>query len=231
MKRILIYLILGLFISSCESNEDKESRLILDKYVRKLNSLTLDIVTSRNDEGSQSQLTLNDFYLRYTEKVEGFNDNLVMEKISDKYSKKREDLSDISRTLMDYLNKRKNGIHYLSNSFSKHKEADNYQKRFDEYLEKMDVSYSLDTYYADMASGYADKAYNARLKFQYNRLDYYDQLLELSTISTEVVTQSSVYNTDLEKLKLLETLNIPIDFSNISTDWLFISKKKVESLN
>ena len=204
---------------------------MLDKYVRKINSLTLDIVTSRNDEGSQSQLTLNDFYLRYTEKVEGFNDNLVMEKMSEKYSKRRDDLSDISRTLMEYLNKRKNGIQYLSNSFSKHKEAADYQKRYDEYLEKIGVSYSLDTYYREMAFDYANKKYNTRLKFQYNRLDYYDQLLELSTISKEIVTQSNVYNTELEKLKLLETLNIPIDFSNISTDWLFISKKKVESLN
>ena len=85
IKHLLFLSILCSFFYSCESEENKNSRLTLDKYTRKLNSITSNIVSSRDDEASQSRMTLNSFYDRYTSKFEDFNHDLDFELISIEY--------------------------------------------------------------------------------------------------------------------------------------------------
>ena len=224
MKKIVLYLLVILFFASCESQDNKESRLALDQYTRKLNALSADIVSSRNDEGSQTRLSLNGFFDKYTAKIEEFNTDLVFEKISEKYVGKRDSLSEISRIYINYLINRKECVINLSDIFSKYKEAERYSDRYDEYLNKIGVSYSLDDYYRNQAFKYAEKKYSARMEFQYNRLDYLDKLEVLDSLSGNIISTSGNYNLELENLKLIEKVVVPINLLDSLNDWVFTSK-------
>ena len=225
MKKIVLYLLVILFFASCESQDNKESRLSLDQYIRKLNALSADIVSSRNDEGSQTRLSLNGFFDKYTAKIEEFNTDLVFEKISEKYVGKRDSLSEISRIYINYLINRKECVINLSDIFSKHKEAKRHNESYNEYVDKyIESSYSMGSFYMDMARKYSKRELDARLEFQYNRLDYLDKLEVLDSLSDNIISISGNYNLGLENLKLIEKVVVPINLLDSLNDWVFTSK-------
>jgi hypothetical protein len=232
MKKIVLYLLVIFFFASCESQDNKESRLTLDQYTRKLNALSEEIVSSRDVEGSQTRLSLNGFFDKYTTKIEKFNSDLVFEKISAKYVVKRDYLSKLSKVYVDYLNNRKEGIRHLSDIFSKHKEAKRHNESYNEYVDKyIESSYSMGSFYMDMATKYSKRELDARLEFQYNRLDYLEKLEVLDSLTENIISISGNYNLELENLKLIEKVVVPINLLDSLNDWVFTSKSAAEYLD
>ena len=230
MKKLTIPFLMILFLTSCESQENKNSRLTLDKYARKLNSMSLDIISSRDEEGSQSRLTLNRFYDRYTSKFENLNNDLDFETISEKYKTSRNEITGISRTFYAYLNTRKKAIIDMSDAISAYKSAQDYTKDYEEYKNKMISStYNSDFYY-EMATKSSTKKFEKQIEFILSSSSYLEQLHVLDSLTMVIDSISATYNRKMPDLKLTEKLVIPKTLNDTVNDWLITSKKYIERL-
>lgn len=230
MKRFTLPLLIILLLTSCESQENKSSRLTLDKYTRKLNSMATDIISSRDEEGSQSRLTLNRFYDRYTSKFEDFNNDLDFETISEKYSTSRNELTNIARTYYVYLNTRKRSIVDMSDASSAYERAQDYAEDYEEYMDKMiSSSYNSDFYY-EMATKSSTKKFEKQLEFILSSSSYIDQLEVLDSLVISIDSISMTYNNSVEELKLTEKIVVPETLNDTINDWLITSKKYILQL-
>ncbi len=231
MKKYLLIFLGIILLFSCESKENKDSRLILDKYVRKLNSMTIDIISSREEEGSQSRITLNQFYDRYTSKLEDFNNDIDFESISEKYNQPRENLVSLSRSYYDYLNSRKRSVINLSEAFSSYESAINAEKEYQEYkLEMSTTRYSYDLY-SSMATSSASRKFEESLEFIDNKYSYLEGLIRMDSITEFIDSISTIYNGGLQNLKLIEGIKTPIELQDSINDWLLSNKMFLEELD
>lgn len=219
-----------LLLTSCESQENKNSRLTLDKYTRKLNSMATDIISSRDEEGSQSMLTLNHFYDRYTSKFENFNNDLDFETISEKYSSSRNELTSIARTYYIYLNTRKKAIVDLTDAISAYERAQDYADDYEEYRDNMiSSSYNSDFYYEMATKSYSQKV-EKQLEFNLSSSSYIDQLEILDSLVTSIDSISNTYNNKIEELKLTEKIVVPETLNDTINDWLITSEEYILQL-
>ena len=58
MKNIFLIFLIIVFLFSCESQSDKSSRITISKFTRKLNSIIVDVINNRENEGSQTKVNL-----------------------------------------------------------------------------------------------------------------------------------------------------------------------------
>jgi|TARA_B110000503_G_C7017764_1_gene358455 hypothetical protein len=209
IKHLLFLSILCSFFYSCESEENKNSRLTLDKYTRKLNSITSNIVSSRDDEASQSRMTLNSFYDRYTSKFEDFNHDLDFELISIEYSKSREELISVSRNYYEYLNMRKKLITDMSSSISSYERANDYWERAEE------IGYMRGNY-LDLHSSMLDKIG----EFNKSYGSYLKQKKSVNSLIKSIDSNSNIYNVKIEALKLIEKVIVPENLNDSINDWV-----------
>lgn len=230
MKRFTLLLMIILLLTSCESQENKNSRLTLDKYTRKLNSMATDIVSSRDEEGSQSRLTLNRFYDRYTSKFEDFNNELEFETISNKYSASRDELTNISRIYYEYLNARKRSILDISDATSAYQRMQDYAKDYEEYLDKMTSSSYTSDFYYEMATNSSTKKFEKQLEFIISSTSYIEQLEVLDSLVISIDSISMNYNNSVEELKLTERIIVPETLNDTTADWLMTSKNYILQL-
>lgn len=219
-----------LLLISCESQVNKNSRLTLDKYARKLNSMATDIISSRDEEGSQSRLTLNRFYDRYTNKFEDFSNDLDFETISEKYASSRIKLTNIAWTYYAYLNTRKKSIVDMSDASSSYESAQDYGKDYKEYMDKMESSvYNSDFYYKMANKSLAKKA-EKQLEFILSAASYVDQLRVMDSLVNSIDSISLSYNNKIEELKLNEKIVVPETLHDTVNDWLITDKKLILQL-
>ncbi|MBT3209258.1 MAG: hypothetical protein HN347_13005 [Bacteroidetes bacterium] len=230
MKKITIYIFAILLLSSCESQENKNSRLTLDKYARKMNSIAEDIVSSREEEGSQSRMTLNSFYERYTSKCEDFNNDLDFESISEKYSPSREKLVSLSREYYKYLNVRKSAIINMSTAMSAYESAIDYEKDYNEYLAKISSSTYSSDYYVERATNSISKKYDKTIEFIQNQSSYLIHLEDMDSLLIFIDSISYNYNVEIANSKLIEEIRMPKIMNDTINDWLITSKDYIEKL-
>jgi len=220
MKKITIvftFFIGIILLLSCESQENKNSRIAIDKYARKLNSMMIDVVESREEEGSQSRLTINRFYDRYND--------LDFEEITEKYKPYRDDLVSVSRTIDYYLNVRKDAIINMTDALSSYKSANRYSKDYDEYIEKARTSHYSSDHYFDMARNYSMKKLEESLEFIYSKADYQINILQMDSLYFRVDSISSQYNQLILDKKLTEGIKLPDSFYDTTNDFIYSSKK------
>lgn len=232
MKKLPFLFLILAFLTSCESQENKNSRLILDKYVRKLNSMTLDVVLSRSEEGSQSKLTMNRFYDRYTSKFEDINNDLEFETISEKYSESRNLISNIARSYYSYINRRKIAVSYISDLSSAYSSMINYKDDYIDYIDKMTTSEYSKEFYLKMARQSSDKLYEKELEYELSSYKYLIEIDKLDSTAKSIDSISRIYNRNLAELKLKDTIVIRETLYDTINDWLLTSKNTIlESIN
>lgn len=228
-KRVTLILIAFLFVS-CESEENKNSRLTVDKYARKLNSVVNNIVDSRQEEGNQSKLTMSNFYQRYTSRIEDFSNDLNFEDITPKYVGYREDMLSIATNLNLYLNVRREAILSMVNTSSNYRDAIESEAEYNEYLEKMKSSRYSSDYYREMAVNRLTDSYESALEFISYKASYQGSLYYMDSICAVIDSISIRYNSTIFENKLLDTIVIPPAFTDTINDWLLSNKQMILSL-
>lgn len=230
MKNLALTFLIIMLLISCESQENKNSRLILDKYARKMNSMTIDIISSRDEEGGQSRLTLNQFYNRYTSKFEAFTNDLDFESISEKYALSRNELTNLARIYYSYLNTRKKTLVDLSDAGSAYERARDYNEDYEEYYDKMLRSSYNSSFYSEMALKSSKKRFEKRMEFLMSSSSYFEQLEILDSLVVSIDSISTYYNNKTEVLKLEEKIIVPKTLNDTINDWLINSKNLILQL-
>ena len=232
MKKTLILSLFIILIVSCKYQENKQSRIIIDKYTRRLNSLIIDISSSRNEEGNQSILTLNNFFDKYISKFEDFNDDLVFETISDKYIPKREKLIFFSRNMCEYLKIRKQAILNMSDVFSTHESLVQREKDYHKYDESRKLASTLSSmhYYFTLGMENLIKISEETYEFNQSKALYLDNLQCIDSLYILIDSIFVNYNESIQNAKLIEKLIIPESFSDTSNDWLLNNEEYIIGL-
>jgi hypothetical protein len=229
MKKTLVVLSTIILIS-CESQDNKMSRLTIDKYSRKLISIIENIVEGRKEEGSQSRLTLNSFYDRYTSKIEAFSNDLNFETISPKYKDFRNDLLSLSKNINSYLNYRKSAISNMSDAFSSYESALRYKSDYNEYsLKSVGSSYSSDLYF-DLVLKSLKDGLKESYDFIISKYSYSDDLNKMDSIYFSIDSLAIKFNLKANKSKLEEKIKIPTIFRDTINDWVISGKKSLAEL-
>ena len=230
MKKLsLIFLIL--LVCSCESNDNKNSRLTIDKYSRKLSSILETVVNSRVEEGNQSQLTLSNFYTRYTSQIESYINDLNFETISPKYSLYRNELLQNAKTINFYLNSRRNAVNSLSDTFSAYDSGKRNKDDYKEYRSEMYSSeYSFDMYRKMTISSLEDYR-NELINFYSAAGSLKNELHLMDSVYFELDSAFVKYNTMKDKSKLIERLIMPINFRDTVNDWVLKAQNTIENIS
>jgi hypothetical protein len=217
-------------LGSCESKDNKYSRLTIDNYSRRLSSIIENVVQSREEEGSQSQLTLNNFYSRYTSKIEEFSDELNFETITPKYTIYRDELLIIAKNINSYLINRKNAILHLTEASSSFQSAIESQADYEEYLNEMKTDYySLDLYRNLAYENLQDKLKES-LSFIENKFDYLKDVDNMDSIYYLLDSITIQYNNKIEESKLEEIIKMPLMFRDTVNDWLINNRSDFKKL-
>lgn len=219
MKKLLVLFLLFL-LWSCESSDNKISRLTIDKYSRKLSSMFENVVNSRNEEGSQSKMTLNDFYIRYTSLVESFINDLNFETISPKYSLYRNELLSNAKSLKFYLDCRKSAVGDLSDTFSAYESGDRDAKNYHEYESEMMTSEYSSSMYSKMALNSLQEFRDDLMKFYSNKYSFINNLHLMDSVCSKLDTAFIKYNLMKEKENLQEKLIMPVNLKDTINDWV-----------
>lgn len=232
MKKLksILTLILLMSLISCETPQNKSSRLIIEKYTRKLESITENIVKSRNEEGSQSRLTLNNFFERYFSSLEEFSNDLNFETISDKYIAQKENLLEISDALTEYLNYRKEAIVYLSEATSSYSSAIDDINDYDDYKFKAKYSsYSSSTYLEYANDSYYDYM-KEEINFLSSRREFLDDCESINSIYSRLDSLTSEINQVVEETRIEQSFKLPDNLNDTIDDWLLSTKKTIRKL-
>lgn len=208
---------------SCESAQDKNSRLKMEQYIRKLNSISQEIVNSRDNEGTQSRSSLNQFYATYIEKFETFNNDIEFEIFSDKYVPIRGELVSLSKKYYEYLGTRKDAIYSLTSALSCFSSSKRYGEYANEYKEKMEDSYSSKSYYRKLAAENAMKCRDEFVDFARERLNYTTNVTVLNIITIELKIEVAEVNDIIKDNRLNDTLVVPANLNDTINDWLMKS--------
>jgi len=194
--------------------------------------LIIDISSSRNEEGNQSILTLNNFFDKYISKFEDFNDDLVFETISDKYIPKREKLIFFSRNMCEYLKIRKQAILNMSDVFSTHESLVQREKDYHKYDESRKLASTLSSmhYYFTLGMENLIKISEETYEFNQSKALYLDNLQCIDSLYILIDSIFVNYNESIQNAKLIEKLIIPESFSDTSNDWLLNNEEYIIGL-
>ena len=220
-KLLLITLCISLF--ACESETNKQSRLNIDRYSRRLTSSIEGIVNSRDEEGQQSKLTMNSYYGKQLDKFSNFNDELSFEIITETYKPQREQLLAISKGFLGYLNLRRlasvtliDASNSLSSSFNDFKSAKDF---WDEFQNAS--PYLAETYFEMSRNSLIEGQDNwDEFVLERQNLNYY--LINIDSIRNHLEALVNEFNSDEENSKLTEKVVIPSLFSDTLQDFLYI---------
>ena len=225
----MIFLIFLLY--SCESNDNKNSRLTIDKYSRKLSSIMENVVNSRTEEGNQSRLTLSNFYTRYTSQIESYINDLNFETISSKYTVFRNELLSNAKSLNFYLSSRRNAVNNLSDTFSSYESGARYKDNYKEYESEMYTSeYSRDMY-RKMALNSLSDFKDELIKFYSSKPSFSSDIHLMDSVCFKLDTAVVRFNTMKEKTKLLEKLIMPKLFRDTTNDWVMKANTTIKDLS
>lgn len=235
MRNFVLLLLSLLLLQSCESKEDESSRITLDKYSRKLSAMTDDVAASRTEESRQSKLSLNSYFKSEIEKLEAFKNDIQFETISEIYTVDRNHLTNISLSLIDYLNIRRELIPYYTRSVELSKNLTDSRSWLYAHQQGA-VFYGVNTpkylipSKKEMVEKYSAecKAYesslNANLAAAQKKENMLDEVVEL--VNTFVVK----YNSDVSQTKLIDSLRISPLLIDIESDWLLSGMETIRDL-
>jgi hypothetical protein len=229
MRKSCIVLIL-ILLTSCESNSDKNSRLTIDKYARKYSSILDNIAESRKEEGSQSKLTLNRFYDRYSSKIEEYGNDLNFETITPRYLDYRNILLFSSKNLNYYLNFRKEAIFNFTEALNSYEDVFRYKKENLGYTYEAKTSLYSRSFYNNLAFESLKNGYNEEVNFIEKRFFYYKNVSSMDSIYFKLDSLSEAYNTKIKKSRLQEMIIIPTSFQDTINDWLIKDRSAFEKM-
>lgn len=207
----LIVLASILFLSSCESEQQKLNRIELDKAARKLSKTLSDIQTEREEEGEQSRLTIVSFYNKYLDKIDDIENDLAEMDLDEKYKPSVERINRIADEVAQLLTNRKSAISATSDLSSALRMYNYYMKQRMRYL------YSTYSY----GSSYRMETLEEESNIRSSAIAYKIALAGLKKSEGRLDSMLNDYNFLVSDSRLQDSLIIPKSFSDTTqTDWL-----------
>lgn len=207
----LIILASILFLSSCESEQQKLNRIELDKAARKLSKILSDIQTEREQEGQQSQLTIGSFYNKYLDKIDDIENDLAEMDLDEKYKPSVERVNRIADEVGQLLTNRNSAISATSDLSSAMNMYSYYMKQRMRYL------YSTYSY----GSSYRMETLEEEGKIRSSAMAYEIAIAGLKKSEARLDSMLNDYNYLVSDSRLQGSLLIPNSFSDTTqTDWL-----------
>lgn len=229
MKKVIL-LVLMLLISSCGLKENRNSRLTIDNYSKKLNAIIDNIVTGRAEEDSQTGLTIDSFFQNYISEIERFSNTLDSEVISPGYLRFKEELLIIASDVLAYLHYRESAINDLYGYYSS-------------YNSLMRNSSDIKEFKSDRTSDYYSGNSDSKLmkesllnlqkdleNLSLQKLSLMKDFNLIDSISLKLFRTTGEYNLSIEGSKLDETIRLPLMLKDTINDWLYTNKASLKDL-
>lgn len=230
-QSILFGTSLLLFLNSCESEANKESRLGLDTTARKINLLNKQLVDSKTEEGKQSKLTMSDFYSGYSDKLNDAEESLAMLAITEQYTPAERDMALMMDLIRNYLNTRRELITNVTEASNSYSTYYNQKSKADEYRRDYENSGYRYDFYHDYSMKASVNSINAMLKFikaKYASMEYADSLF---TINDSLHSLIDIYNLKVSESKLSDSIKYINLVDSTGNDWLIDASQTVRDFD
>ena len=213
-----------IMLVSCESRDDKFSRLTIDVYANKISSIFGNIAESKAEEEILAQPNLNDFYNVYVTKVEEFINELNLEKISPLYMPYKDSLLLSAEGLNCYLDYRKDAVAYMTRALSIYETAVKSKSDCEEYVILKNASFSESNYYAGLIRKCLEEYKAKTLEFNTSKNSYLKNIQRMDSIYLLIDSIAGEYNHRVIESKLEEKITVPLAFRDTINDWLISSQ-------
>jgi hypothetical protein len=215
---------------SCESRDDKFSRLKIDVYANKISSILGNIAESKVEEETRTQPTFNDFYGVYVIKVEEFINDLNLEKISPLYIPYKDSLLLSAEGLNCYLDYRKDAVANMTMALSNYESAVKSKSDCEEYVILKNSSFSESDFYADLVRKSLEEYKTKTLEFNISKNSYLKNIQKMDSIYLLIDSIAIEYNHRVIDSKLEEKITVPLTFRDTINDWLISSQSYLQEL-
>jgi len=222
--KTLIPFICVIFLVSCESRDDRYSRLTIDLYANKISSILGNIPEIRIEEETQTLLTINDYYGVYVKRIEEFINDLNLEKISPLYRPYKDSLLLSAEGLNYYLSYRKDAVVNMIRALSYYESALKSRSDCEEYLILKNSSYSENDFYADLIRKGLDDYRIKTLEFNVSKNSYLNTIQKMDSIYFLIDSIVIGYNQKVIDSRLEEEITVPVTFRDTINDWLISNK-------
>lgn len=219
-----------IMLVSCESRDDKFSRLTIDVYANKISSILGNIAESKAEEETLAQPNLNDFYDVYVTKIEEFINELNLEKISPLYMPYKDSLLLSAEGLNCYLNYRKDAVAYMTRVLSNYESAVKSKSDCEEYVILKNSSFSESDFYADLVRKSLEEYKTKTLEFNISKNSYLKNIQKMDSIYLLIDSIAIEYNHRVIDSKLEEKITVPLTFRDTINDWLISSQSYLQEL-
>ena len=232
-KHILLIFALSFVavLSSCESQETKESRLGLDLASRKLNLFGEQFIQSKTEEGQQSKLTLSTFYGKYTDKLDEVSESIAILPNEEKHKVARDNLKLSVVLLKTFVDTRRALINNVTEASSSYQEYIEQGRKKDEYWNDYRNSGYRYDFYKEYSHNALIKELDEMMSFidaKYAASDLVDSLFVLND-SIDMVINS--YNLNVSESKLIDSVIINPLVDSTGLDWLISAEVSISKLS
>lgn len=227
MKTLFPVLCLFLLVS-CESRDDKYSRLTIDLYANKISSIFGKIAEIKVEEEIQTPGTLNDFYSVYLIGVEDFINGLNQEEISPLYMPFKDSLLWSAEGLKYYLNYRKQAVASMIATLSFYESMSKSKSDYEEYVILKNSSYSENYFYTGLIIKSLEEYKAKTQEFQLSGSSYLNNIHKMDSLYFLINSLVVGYNDKIIASKLEQKIIIPLTFRDTINDWLFINKSYLQ---
>lgn len=220
MKKLLHLLILLIWLPACESDEQKQSRLTLDKYTRKLNVLLKNSINPQEEQNSP-RLFSNKIFQDEIEKFSQFNADIEFEIIIDDYKTPKNNLLKISDKASDLLGIRNNIFSSLSdclNTFNK------FNRSITEVRRIMNGNYERDVFlsvYFDQTIDEMKSISISKARYEITRINLTSSIDNYTSAMNELDSLVLGYNSLTQGLNLSDSAIIFSKMHPFESDWIF----------
>jgi hypothetical protein len=215
---------------SCESRDDKYSRLTIDLYANKISSILGNIAEIRAEEETLTQQSLSDFYGVYVTKVEEFIKAMNLEKISPLYMPFKDSLLLTAEDLSYYLSYREGAANDMISVLSFYESASKSRSDYEEYTILKNASYAENDSYNDLINKSLEEYKSKTQEFNTSRNYYLKNIQKMDSIYFLMDSIAVGYNHKMMTGKLEEKITVPITFRDTINDWLISSKSYLMEL-
>ena len=195
--KTLIPVICFFLLISCESKDEKTSRLTIDTYTNKLNLIIGSVVESRVEEGSQ--LSTDNLYSNSVSKLMEFINELNSYNITSDYLPYRDIQLSSAEILNNYIGYRKDAISSMNSIVSSYESANR-------------IISDLNGYHKSAE------------EFAVSKNSYALSIQRMDSICISLDSMVIVYNQKLEDSRLVDKIFLPVSFRDTVNDWLVSNK-------
>ena len=226
---VLIYCFSLQVLVSCEPGDEKTSRLTLDTYSLKLNSVFASIVESRVDEGIPG-ISPDGLYSTIISKVNEIDAGLADSRFAPGYLPFCESQRQVVREVGLYLENRVQSVLSMNDVLSCYQSATAIRAEMEDYKNAATSSYGGNNFNTEAAAGKLDEL-NARLAEFIDYKDSWSQKIGgMDSASLRLESIISGYNLKAEGSRLRERIVLPPAFRDTINDLLLSNRAYILNL-